>query len=325
MKLLAVVAVVTMMAGIAVAGTIQATKGKVMSDRTLVTGSQSRALDCGTVVDLGLAFADIAFTMGPDGYNDWFGDLAYIGPEIIFHATFPASDYGYNWSFSWVEGDCDVDFFLLDQVCDESTVWWYSAGGEGLGGVSATGWEETELYFVMDSEFCTGDYILDVTWSTELYIPFDLCPDVIETVTGSGVFYGDTCDGYETPQPGCVLTPPNTIQWLADGLEDYYGIFMPAGSSFLVLVTSDVCDVSLRVYDACMEPVNCIGYMDYQYPAMWEELPFTNDTGLDGMFYLIVDAYDPACCGTYEMDFTSTGGAIANEEMSMGAVKALWR
>ncbi|MBC8426210.1 hypothetical protein H8E07_19010 [bacterium] len=317
MKLMAVVAVVAMMAGIATAATIHASKDSRYG-KPLPSASRG-LLDCSSVTELSAGYSNpFAYLPATGLVDDWLGYGPYwTGGEVVFHITFPASTYGWNWQFGFVPAaGCDPDLFIMDGGCGEEFAAYFFDGG-----VSATGWTGAELWFCLDGYAASTCY-MEVNFDMQEYVPFDFCADVID-VTGVGIFVGDTCDGYNTPAGSCVIIPPTPTQYLSDGQEDYYGVFMPAGSSFLAHVDHS-CDASLRVMDACLEPVNCVGYVDAVYPDTFEDMPFTNDTGVDALFYLVIDAYDD-CCGVYEMDFSSTDGAIANEAMTLGEVKALWR
>ncbi len=316
MKLMAVVAVVAMMAGVATAATIHASKdsryGKPMP-------SSSRGLlDCSGVIELSAGYSNpFAYLPATGLVDDWLGYGPYwTGGEIVFHIAFPASDDGWNWQFGFTPAaDCDPDLFIMEGGCGEEFAIYFFDGS-----VSATGWTGAELWFCLDGYDGSTCY-MEVLFDMQLYVPFDFCADVIDT-EGVGYFTGDTCDGYNTPAGACETG--GAAQYLSDGQEDYYGVFMPAGSTFTADVVH-ICDGSLRVLDACAEPVNCVWYVDLTYPGGQPEvLTFTNDTGVDAIFYLVIDAYDD-CCGTYDMDFTSSTGAIANESMTLGDVKALYR
>jgi len=316
MKLMAVVAVVAMMAGFATAATIHASKdsryGKPMP-------SASRGLlDCSGTVELYDGFSSpFEYLPATGNVDDWLGYGPYwTGGEAVYHVTFPVYPNGVNWSFTFTPGpDCDPDLFIMDGGCGEEFAIYFFDGG-----VSATGWTGAELWFCLDG-YAGSTCYMEVNFSMSEYVPFDFCADVID-VEGVGIFVGDTCDGYNTPAGACETG--GATQYLSDGAEDYYGVFMPAGSTFMASVVPTICDGSLRVMDACFEPVNCVWYVDLVYPDTYEDMTFTNDTGVDALFYLVIDSYDD-CCGPYEMDFSSTTGAIANEAMTMGEVKALWR
>jgi hypothetical protein len=322
MKLLAVVAIVAMMAGGAVAATLHASKGDVVKHNS---GTITRgALDCTAVEELFDGYNNpFLYNGGPNNVTTWPGWWDCQAGEVVFHIDFDAggAPYGYNWTFSYT-APCDLDLFVMSGCGEEYTFY-----GNDLSPLSGTGGWTGELWFALDGWQPTDVCFFEVLFTMTEYVPFDFCADVID-VSGTGMFTGDTCDGYHTPAGSCPLVPPQGAQYYSDGLEDYYGVFMPAGSSFSAAVTH-TCDASLRLMDACLEPVACVAYTDYYWsgnpPANFENLTFTNDTGAAGMFYLVIDAYDVDCCGTYEMDFQSTGGAIPNEAMSMGEVKALWR
>jgi len=348
MKLVAVVAVMTM-AGAAFADSIDANG---LAKFRAGDQSMSRGLlNCTTeVIEIpGLSVNDglELFGLGPSDVLDWPTTTAYQfpGDELVFHFEFPTTaPDGYEWTFTWSHdagaGDVWVDLFVMDGCGEENT--YYMVWSDGTGGsINGTGGWTGDLWLALDSETVWSG-VIPWTFNATEYIapePLEFC-EYVQDVSGTGIFNGDTCGGPHMEDAngsgdGCVLTPPmDTIEgWVygnmyyTDGDEAYYGIFMPAGSSFSAHVTH-TCDASLRLFDACMEPFYCIGYMDWYWsgapPEAEETLPFTNDTGADMMVYLIVDSYD-ACCGTFVLDFTSSGGAIANEQMSLGEVKALYR
>lgn len=150
--------------------------------------------------------------------------------------------------------------------------------------------------------------------------PVSFCDMLIEA-DGVGTFYGDTCDGVNLISAlGCEVYTEN-------GFEDYYEIEMPAGSSFTATVTNTA-DGALWVVAECEAEggaFTCLGYADDTLSGDPEVVSYTNASGAPMTVYLVVDSWGTDSCGTYEMVFDSTGGAVANEDMSMGAVKALFR
>ncbi|HPF36480.1 hypothetical protein KDK88_06675 [bacterium] len=149
--------------------------------------------------------------------------------------------------------------------------------------------------------------------------PVSFCGDLIEA-DGTGNFSGDTCDGVN------LISALGCEAYTENGLEDYYEIEMPAGSSFTATVTNTA-DGALWVVGEC-EAVGgaftCLGYADDTFTGDPEVVSYTNTSGSALTVYLVVDSYSSSC-GTYDMVFDSTGGAVANENMSMGSVKALFR
>ncbi len=145
------------------------------------------------------------------------------------------------------------------------------------------------------------------------------CADVIDA-SGTGMFYGDTCDGVN------LISALGCEAYTENGFEDYYEIVMPAGSSFTATVTNTA-DGALWVVAECEADggaFTCLGYADATFGGDPEVVSYTN-TGGDTVVYLVVDSWGTDSCGTYDMNFESVGGAVANEDMSMGAVKALFR
>jgi len=150
------------------------------------------------------------------------------------------------------------------------------------------------------------------------YPPVEFC-DLVEDAEGTGMFYGDTCDGFNLIAAlGCEAFTEN-------GLEDYYGVTLAAGGSFTATVTNTV-DGALWVVAECIAnggAFTCLAYADSTLTGNPEVISYTNDTGAEQVVYLVIDSWSDSC-GTYEMDFQGTN-AVANEVMSLGEVKSLYR
>ena len=141
------------------------------------------------------------------------------------------------------------------------------------------------------------------------------------------VLQGDAFVSADFLEGGAAIAGIEGGQLMAEaGVEDYYEIEMPAGSSFTATVTNTA-DGALWVVGEC-EAVGgaftCLGYADDTFTGDPEVVSYTNTSGSAMTVYLVVDSYSSSC-GTYDMVFDSTGGAVANENMSMGSVKALFR
>ena len=153
--------------------------------------------------------------------------------------------------------------------------------------------------------------------------PVDFCDLLEDTALGNGdVYVGDTCDGQN------LVSSLDCASFTENGLEDYFEVAMPAGSSFTATVTYDAVDGALWVLGECSAEggeFTCLGYADETLTGEPEVVTYTNDTGMDQIVYLVVDAWGTDACGTYSLVFESTGGAVANETKSFGAVKALYR
>ncbi len=54
-------------------------------------------------------------------------------------------------------------------------------------------------------------------------------------------------------------------------------------------------------------------------------ITYTNATAVDAYVYLVIDSWGTGSCGTYTMNFSSTGGAVPTEDTSFGVVKSLYR
>ncbi len=141
--------------------------------------------------------------------------------------------------------------------------------------------------------------------------------DLVQGVEGVGIFSGDTCDGQN------LISEFDCISYAEAGFEHYYEVSMPTGSSFTVDLVHSV-DSAIWVLDACAEPFACLASADDVYPGGEEFVSYAN-TGADTVVYLVIDSYGTDTCGAYEFTFTPTGGAVANEVMSIGDVKARFK
>jgi len=287
------------------------------------------SLDCSNVIDLYDGYHDPSLYLpAVSNVDEWPGESAvYTGGEVVFHVTFPDSPYGWTWTLIYtIPGGGQVDCFRMSQGCDETYTESHRAGVDPTTIVHGYWNWHGELWLALDGRDGYGDVSLDVSFGMTEYIADDFCADVIE-IPNSSVFTGDTCDGYNTDPLWCEIMPPTEAQYTTRGWEDYYGVFMPAGSTFHAHLYHS-CDASMRLMDACMAPMNCIGYVDYYYsgnpPELEEVMTFTNASGADAQFYLVIDAYD-FCCGPYDLEFQSDDGAVINEEMSFGDVKRVYR
>ena len=99
-------------------------------------------------------------------------------------------------------------------------------------------------------------------------------------MTGSGFFYGYTCGGENLVSS--LACPPNG----ADGLEAYYAILMPAGSSITA-------DGVLWLLGGCTEPFTCLALADAGLGGDPEVITYTNTNAEDLQVYLVVDSLHP--------------------------------
>ncbi|MBU0742498.1 choice-of-anchor J domain-containing protein [bacterium] len=149
--------------------------------------------------------------------------------------------------------------------------------------------------------------------------PVDFC-SLVEDAEGTGMFYGDTCDGQN------LIFDLDCDYYTEYGLEDYYGVLVAAGGSFTATVTNTA-DGALWVLAECSAAgglFTCLAYIDDTFTGDPEVISYTNTTGSEQIVYLVIDSWGGGSCGTYEMDFQGLD-AIANEVMSLGDVKTLYR
>lgn len=317
MKLLAVVAIVTMVSGVAVAKTLNFNSKDIPVKDTYVGSVDRGLLDCSGQIELANGVTVYGDNTGLPSMVDLYGCSTWgeTGGEVVYHVDFGAGDV--DWTLTANFDGCDLDIAVLD-LCDEDL------GCIGVADSSVQsegpGWTG-DVWFVVDGYSgagCAFDLTLD--WSD--YVPpapISFC-DVVEDIDGEGVvhFGGDTCDGVNN------FFDLECAVWTENGFEDYYGVFMPAGSSFQVVLTHTV-DSAMWVIDACAEPFTCLGYVDDEYPGTTETLVYSNTSGSDMTVFLVIDSYGTDTCGTYDFIFTPTGGAVANEDLSFGQVKSLYR
>jgi hypothetical protein len=151
--------------------------------------------------------------------------------------------------------------------------------------------------------------------------PISFC-ELAEEAWGTGSFTGDTCGGLN------LISMMSCDNWVYfdNGLEDYYEVVVSPGGSFTATVTHSS-DGTLWILGECIAEVGrftCLGHADATGAGEPEVISYTNDTDSEQLVYLIVDSWDVDTCGSYDMYFDGLG-AIANEVMSFGAVKAMYR
>lgn len=139
-------------------------------------------------------------------------------------------------------------------------------------------------YYIMFDTWPTPNCIPEFNLTIEEYVPqppVSFCDD-LQAAYGTGTFYGDTCGGQN------LLYSFPCIPYTENGLEDYYEVFMPAGSSFTVNLTHSV-DSAIWVFDSCIEPFTCLAGADAVFPGTTETLTYTNP-GADATVYLVIDS-----------------------------------
>lgn len=170
---------------------------------------------------------------------------------------------------------------------------------------------DTYLICVTGYGSSAGAYVIDMTGAVPP--PSDFCGLLSEA--GSELS-GDTTDGYD------LVNGLDCAAFVMNGYEAYYEVFMPAGSSFTAAVTNSN-DGALAVVSQCDLMGDCLAYADNTFGGQEEVISYTNN-GADAMVYLVIDSYS-AGAFTYTGTFTSTGGAVATESMSLGTIKAMFR
>ncbi|MBC8423110.1 hypothetical protein H8E07_03210 [bacterium] len=312
MKLLAVAAIITLFAGFAVAKTLQPVSKDIIVKDSYI-GMDRGLLDCTGQVELTDGVTSFGDNTGMPNNVTTYGCSTWneSGGEVVHHIFFADE---VEWSMVINMGGCDLDIAILDQ-CDEDLgcigVSDSSVDGTGPGWIG-------DVYFVVDG-YNEAACAFDITVTSTPYIPpepIGFC-DLVQDVDGVGVFTGDTCDGEN------LITSMDCSAYTENGFEHFYSVFMPAGSSFTVDLIHAI-DSALWVLDGCEEPYACLAYADNEWPAGTETITYANPGG-DTTVFLVVDSWSSDSCGAYEFMFTPTGGAIANEQLTFGEVKALFQ
>ncbi len=283
---------------------------KIVPEKDTLTTNKVGSLDCSGAIEIALDNVYLGTNVGATNNVSTYGCSFWdeSGGEVVYHIFFSEPTM---FTANITPDGCDLDMAVLDQ-CDED-----------LGclivvdtGVVTTAPISGDIYFVIDGyngAECSFTFDINSVVAPE---PVNFC-DALDDVFG-GYFEGDTCTGENNiSSEACGV-------YTEDGLEYYYEIFMPAGSSFTADVTNTA-DGAIWVFDACAAPYNCLAYADATFTGGTEVVSYSNVTPNDMWVYLVVDSYGAGSCGTYVMNFAASGGAVANEEVTFGSMKATFR
>jgi len=230
------------------------------------------------------------------------------GGEVVYYLNLTTPS---TLTIDLIPDGCDLDLAVLSE-CDEDLGCILVADF----GVFADEPISGEFYFVVDGYLGAGcPFQLVTTDGSPPEVNF--C-DVVDQANGGDTFSGTTCGGLN------LISALGCEDFTENGLEYYYEVFMPAGSSFTADVTSTA-DGALWVVDACEAPFGCLAYADDTLTGELETVSYTNDSASDMFVYLVLDSWGTDTCGDYDMTFATTGGAVAVEGAAFGAVKALYR
>jgi hypothetical protein len=273
-------------------------------------GGDKGLLDCSGAIEISLDNSYSGDNTGlPDNVSTYgCSSWSETGGEVVYHLYLAEPTM---FAASITPSGCDLDLAVLDG-CDESLncLIVVDSGVETVSPVSG------DIYFVVDGYNGAGcPFTFDIATVTPPP-PASFC-EMVEDVTGTE-FSGSTCAGTNMIESMACGT------YSEAGLEYYYEIMMPAGSSFTADVTNTA-DGALWLVDACADPMNCLAYADDTYTGGTESISYTNASGSDMMVYLVIDSWGADTCGDYTMSFTASGGAVAEEGVSFGAAKAMFR
>jgi hypothetical protein len=315
-KMLVIAIAISLVASAAWAGVTPdafSSGSKIIPIKDSASGTKIGLLDCAGATEISLDVLYSGDNTGAANNVSTYGCSTWneAGGEVIFH-IFLATPTMWTGTISNMVGG-DLDLAVLDQ-CDEDLGCLIVVDSSVITNVPVSG----DFYFVVDGyngAASSFDFILE----ENVIIPpdpIDFC-GAVEDVFGTD-FTGTTCTGVNNVSSlGCET-------YTEAGLEYYYEIFMPAGSTFTADVTNTA-DGALWVVDACTDPINCLAYADDTFSGDTETVTYSNVTANDMYVYLVVDSWGADSCGDYDMTLTQSGGVVAVEEAAFGAVKALYR
>jgi hypothetical protein len=315
-KMLVIAIAISLVASAALAGVTPDafnSTSKITPIKASASGGKLGLLDCSSAIEITMDVVYSGDNTGAANNISAYGCSTWdeSGGEVIYHLFLsePTMFVG-----TLTGSGCDLDLAVLDQ-CDEDLGCLIVVDSGVETAVPVSG----DFYFVVDGYGGAGcPFTLEIA-TAELPPPpvaVDFCNSV-EDVFGTS-FTGTTCTGVNNVSSlGCET-------YTEAGLEYYYEIFMPAGSTFTADVTNTA-DGALWVVDACTDPINCLAYADDTFTGDTETITYSNVTANDMYVYLVVDSWGTGSCGDYVMAFTASGGAVAVEEAAFGAVKALYR
>lgn len=311
------ISIVAIIAIALVAGTAGAEPDGILSSTSKIpvvkqSGQPDKGLlDCSGAVEIALDNVYYGDNTGLPNNVSTYGCSTWdeSAGEYVFHLYLaePAMFEAYI-----TPDGCDLDLAVLDQ-CDEDLGCLIVVDEGVITNVPVSG----DFYFVVDGYAGAECSFTFEIISQALPEPVDFCASVLD-VYGTH-FEGDTCDGENN------IATLDCGDYTEAGLEHYYEVLMPAGSSFTADVTYAAADGALWVLDGCAEPFGCLAYADNTLDGQTETITYTNDTGSDTFVYLVLDSWGTGACGAYVMDFQSTGGAIPAESRSFSDVKAMFR
>jgi len=267
-------------------------------------------LDCSGAIEIALDNTYTGDSTGAPNNVTTYGCSSWdeSGGEVVYHLFLAEAAM---WEATLTASGCDLDLVVLDQ-CDENLGCLIVADSGVVTNTAVSG----DFYFVVDGySGAACPFTFEIATVTPPP-PVEFCSSV-EDVFGT-TFTGTTCTGVN------LIESYECGTYTEAGLEYYYEIFMPSGSSFTADVTNTA-DGALWVMDACADPINCLAYADGTLAGAVETVSYANTTASDMYVYLVIDSYGTDSCGDYEMTFTSTGGSVAVEQAAFGAVKALYR
>ncbi len=315
-KMLVLIIAISLVATAALAGVspdaLQSTS-KITPMKDSASGTKLGLLDCSGAIEITLDNIYTGNNTGAPNNVSAYGCSTWdeSGGEVVYH-LFLSEPTMFEGTLTG--NGCDLDLAVLDQ-CDEDLGCLIVVDSGVVTNVPVSG----DFYFVVDGYAGAGcDFTFEIVSAAAPPPPptVDFCASV-EDVFGS-YFTGTTCGGANNISDLACGT------YTENGLEYYYEIFMPAGSTFTADVTNSA-DGALWVVDACADPMNCLAYADDTLSGGVETVTYSNVTANDMYVYLVVDSWGTDTCGDYEMNFAASGGAVAVEEAAFGAVKALYR
>ena len=259
-------------------------------------------------------------TVGEPDRTSGYSCVAWdeTGGEAIYRLEV-TQDVTLSVTLAELTADLDLDLFLLS-ACDGAAC--LAAGSQGFAVRIPPG---SYLLTVDGYQGASGTFRLH--WrALAAGVPAAVCEGGAATVTCAAT-------------PTEFLTPtlwgaPDLVEMyacapiLARGGEAWYAVTMADSSDFTALVSNQMFDAALWLFDGCGPDALCLAFRDAAIAGSPEELRFTNNADTRRTVYLAVDAIRPIpdrYSGDYRLRISCTRPVVVPiSRASWGAIKGLY-
>jgi hypothetical protein len=233
------------------------------------------------------------------------------GGEVVYHLYLPTAKM---WTAS-VTSTCDLDLAVLS-ACDETSPSCLIVVDSG---VQTNTPVSGDFYFVVDG-YSGARCSFTITFTEVAYNPVDFCQYVQPLDCATVQLAGTTCGGQNLIKTAYACTG-----YAENGMEKYYSVTLQPGGYFTASVTFPSNDAALYVFDACVEPLNCLVGADDTFSGDAETLTYSNTTLVPQTVYFVIDTYGTSSCGDFTGTFDCHQGVVGVEPASWGTVKGIYR